>query len=141
MKISTYLTFDGQAREAFTVYQQVLGGTIEAMMPFAESPDSGDFPVEYHERIMHTCLRLGDSLLMASDTVPGVSCGGSEYQGIKGCAVSLQPDTVAEAERVFNALAEGGRIEMPLEKTFWAERFGLLVDRFGVSWMINCEQP
>lgn len=141
MKISTYLTFDGQARDAFTFYQQALGGTLEAMMPFADAPDSESFPAEFRDRIMHTCLRVGDSLLMASDTLPGMSCGGGDYEGIKGCSVSLHPDSVAEAERLFAALAAGGRIEMPLEKTFWAERFGTLVDRFGVSWMVNCEQP
>jgi PhnB protein len=141
MKISTYLTFDGQAREAFTFYEQALGGTLEAMMSFAEAPDSESIPAEYAERIMHTCLRLGDSLLMASDTLPGMTCGSGDYEGIKGCSVSLHPDSVAEAERLFAALAAGGRIEMPLEKTFWAERFGTLVDQFGVSWMVNCEQP
>jgi PhnB protein len=141
MKISTYLTFDGQARDAFTFYQQALGGTLDGMMTFAEAPDSEQFPAEYRERIMHTCLRLGDSMLMAADSIPGMSCGGGAYEGIKGCSVSLHPDNVAEAERVFAALAEGGRIEMPLEKTFWAERFGMLTDRFGVSWMVNCEQP
>lgn len=140
MKIATYLTFDGQAREAFTFYQQVLGGTLEHMMTFAEAPDGEQFPPEYRDRIMHTGLRLGDSLLMASDNIPGMSCGGAAYEGIKGCSISLHPESVAESERLFAALAEGGRVEMPLEKTFWAERFGMLVDRFGVSWMVNCEQ-
>jgi PhnB protein len=138
MKITTYLTFDGNARDAFTFYQQALGGTLE-MMTFAQAPDAEQFPVEYRERIMHACLNLGDGALMASDTLPG-TCGGGPYEGIKGCSVSLHPTSVSESERLFAALAEGGTVVMPLEKTFWAERFGMLTDRFGVSWMVNCEQ-
>lgn len=140
MKISIYLTFDSQAREAFTFYQQVLGGTLE-LMTFSQAPDAEQFPAEYQDRIMHACLTLADYCLMASDTLPGEFCGGAPYQGIKGCSISLHPEGVAEGERLFNALSEGGQIVMPLEKTFWAERFGMLTDRFGVSWMVNCEQP
>ncbi|EQM73934.1 VOC family protein [Stutzerimonas stutzeri] len=139
MKITPYLTFDGQARDAFTLYQKVLGGTLE-MMTFAQAPESEHFPAEHRERIMHVCLNLGDYQLMASDTMPGdAACGGGPYEGIKGCSISLHPKSVAEGERVFNGLAEGGQVVMPLEKTFWAERFGMFVDRFGVSWMVNCE--
>ncbi|PZR51895.1 MAG: VOC family protein, partial [Stutzerimonas stutzeri] len=97
------------------------------------------FPAEYRERIMHACLNLGDSTLMASDTLPGDTCGGGPYEGIKGCSISLHPTRVAEAEQLFAALGEGGTVIMPLEKTFWAERFGMLTDRFGLSWMVNCE--
>ena len=139
MKITTYLTFDGNARDAFTFYQQALGGTLE-MMTFAQAPDAEQFPAEYRERIMHACLNLGDGVLMASDTVPGDTCGGGPYEGIKGCSVSLHPTSVSESEQLFAALAEGGTVTMQLEKTFWAERFGMLTDRFGVSWMVNCEQ-
>lgn len=140
MKISTYLTFDGQAREAFTFYQQVLGGTLETMT-FAQAPDADQFPAEYRDRVMHTCLTLGDHCLMASDTLPGDFCGGAPYEGIKGCSISLHPESVAEGERLFNGLSEGGQVVMPMEKTFWAERFGMFTDRFGVSWMVNCAQP
>jgi len=138
MKLSTYLTYDGNAREAFTFYQQVLGGNLE-LMTFAQAPEAEQFPAEYHERIMHACLDLGESTLMASDTLPGETCGGGPYEGIKGCSISLHPSSVAEAERLFAALGEGGTVIMPLEKTFWAERFGMLTDRFGLSWMVNCE--
>ncbi len=139
MTISTYLTFDGTARDAFSFYQQVLGGTLE-MMTFAQAPDAEQFPAEYRERIMHACLNLGEGVLMASDTLPGDTCGGEPYAGIKGCSISLNPASVAEGERLFAELAAGGTVIMPLEKTFWAERFGMLTDRFGVSWMVNCEQ-
>lgn len=91
MKLSTYLTYDGNAREAFTFYQQVLGGTLE-LMTFAQAPDAEQFPAEYRERIMHACLNLGDSTLMASDTLPGDTCGGGPYEGIKGCSISPAPD-------------------------------------------------
>lgn len=139
MKITPYLTFDGQARDAFTLYQQVLGGELE-MMTFAQAPDAEHFPAEYRERIMHVGLNLGDFSLMASDIMPGdPACGGGEYEGIKGCSISLHPESIAESERLFTALSEGGHIVMPLEKTFWAERFAMFTDRFGVSWMINCE--
>lgn len=140
MKLSTYLTFDGQAREAFTFYQQVLGGTLE-MMTFAQAPEAEQFPAEHRERIMHVCLTLDDYRLMASDTMPGMDCGSGSYEGIKGCSISLHPDSVAEGERLFAGLSAGGQVVMPMEKTFWAERFGMFTDRFGVSWMVNCEQP
>lgn len=140
MKLSTYLTFDGQAREAFTFYQQVLGGTLE-MMTFAQAPEAEQFPAEHRDRIMHVCLTLDDYRLMASDTMPGMDCGSGTYEGIKGCSISLHPDSVAEGERLFAGLSAGGQVVMPMEKTFWAERFGMFTDRFGVSWMVNCEHP
>ncbi|OOE09156.1 hypothetical protein BSR09_14690 [Stutzerimonas degradans] len=140
MKLSTYLTFDGQAREAFTFYQQVLGGTLE-MMTFAQAPEAEHFPAEHRERIMHVCLTLDDYRLMASDTMPGMDCGSGTYEGIKGCSISLHPDSVTEGERLFAGLSAGGQVVMPMEKTFWAERFGMFTDRFGVSWMVNCEHP
>ncbi|MDX2353345.1 VOC family protein [Stutzerimonas xanthomarina] len=120
------------------MYQQVLGGELE-MMTFAQAPDAGHFPAEHRDRIMHVCLSLGDFSLMASDTMPeDPACGGGPYEGIKGCSISLHPESIAESERLFTALSEGGQVVMPLEKTFWAERFGMFIDRFGVSWMINC---
>ncbi|MHB1371933.1 MAG: VOC family protein [Pseudomonadaceae bacterium] len=140
MKLSTYLTFDGQARAAFTFYQQVLGGTLE-MMTFAQAPEAERFPAEHRERIMHVCLTLDDYRLMASDTMPGMDCGSGPYEGIKGCSISLHPASVAEGERLFAGLSAGGQVIMPMEKTFWAERFGMFTDRFGVSWMVNCEHP
>ncbi|WP_407291777.1 VOC family protein [Stutzerimonas zhaodongensis] len=139
MKITPYLTFDGQTRDAFTLYQRVLGGDLE-MMTFAQAPETEQFPAEHRERIIHACLSLGQFRLMASDTMPGdPACGGGVYEGIKGCSISLHPESIEESQRLFDGLAEGGQVVMPLEKTFWAERFGMLTDRFGVSWMIDCE--
>ena len=136
MKISPYLIFDGQAEEAFKFYETVLKGKLEVMMTFAQAPDCKDIPQEQKTRIMHTSLRLGDQVLMASDSM----CG-QPYEGIKGCSVALSPDSVAECERIFKALSEGGKVVMALQETFWAASFGMLVDRFGVSWMVSCEKP
>ncbi|UVE19113.1 VOC family protein [Pseudomonas sp. LS44] len=138
MKIHNYLIFDGQCEAAFTFYAKCLGGTLDAMLRFGEAPDCAEMPAEYRERIMHTCLTVGDQLLMGSD-----NCPPHVYEGIKGCSVTLQVDSVEEAERLFSALGDRGEIQMPLQETFWAKRFGMLVDRFGVPWMINystCDQ-
>lgn len=136
MKINAYLMFDGQCEEAFNFYVQCLGGKLE-LMRYSEAPDSacGDLPAEYQQRIMHACLTLDEQLLMASDSAPPYV-----YEGIKGCSIALNADSIAEAERLFAALAEQGQVQMPMQATFWATRFGMLVDRFGVPWMVNCEQ-
>jgi PhnB protein len=135
MKISPYLIFNGDCRAAFTFYQQCLQAQLEAMMTFGETPAAEHVPKEHQDLIIHTCLKVGDQMLMASDTTPD-----RPTPGMSGCSISLNVDSIAEAERVFNALAEGGKVEMPLQATFWAARFGMLVDRFGVAWMINCEK-
>lgn len=131
MKIQPYLMFNGNCREAFEFYHGVLGGKIEAMMTHRGTPVEEHVPEEWNDKIMHACLVVGDQLLMASDSPP-------EYQKPSGgFSVSLAIDTPDEAERVFNGLADGGTVTMPLEKTFWADRFGMLIDRFGTPWMIN----
>jgi PhnB protein len=141
MRIDPYLILDGQCEAAFTFYQQCLGGTIEALLRYSDAPESGDgepgcgpVPAEFANKIMHASLIFDGQRLMASDTMPSVP-----YEGIKGCSVSLNVDSIAEAERIFAALAENGTVQMPLGKTFWAARFGVCTDRFGVPWMINCE--
>lgn len=132
MKIHAYLMFDGQCEAAFNRYAEVFGGQLE-MMRYADSPEDMQVPAEYQQRIMHVCLTVGDQLLMASDNLPQYP-----YEGIKGCSVSLQVDNVPEAERLYAALSAGGSVQMELQATFWATRFAMLTDRFGVSWMINC---
>lgn len=134
MKVSPYLEFGGDCREAFDFYARATGGTVVSMMTFGETPACEHVPAESRQLIMHAALRLGSHFIMASDSMPG-----QPYQGIKGASVSLHPETPAEADRVFNHLAEGGQVTMPIDRTFWAERFGMLVDRFGVPWIINCE--
>ncbi|CAI8853398.1 VOC family protein [Pseudomonas sp. fls2-241-R2A-110] len=135
MKINPYLIFNGDCKAAFTFYEQALQGRIEMMMTFGESPAREQLPADLHNLIIHTRLAVGDQAIMGSDTTPD-----RPTDDMSGCSVSLNVDSVAEAERVFGALAEDGKVQMPLDKTFWAERFGMLVDRFGVSWMVNCEK-
>lgn len=138
MQTTPYLNFDGKAEEAFTFYAQAIGATVTAMMRFGETPACEHVPAEAHDQIMHACLNYGDvPLLMASDTgcIPGQG-----FRGYEGFAIALNAPTVAEATRVFEALAAGGTVTMPLEQTFWAEIFGGLTDRYGVSWLINCEK-
>ena len=132
MKMHAYLMFDGQCEAAFNRYAEVFGGKLE-MMRYADSPEDMEVPAEYQQRVMHVCLTIGEQLLMASDNLPQYP-----YEGIKGCSVSLQLDNVPEAERLYEALSAGGSVQMELQATFWATRFAMLTDRFGVSWMINC---
>jgi PhnB protein len=135
VQINPYLNFDGQCAEAFKYYAQVLGGTIEAMMTHGESQIAGEVPREWHDRILHARLVVGDQLLLASDSPPEM------YQKPQGLYVSLQVDKPSDARRIFDALAENGTVTMPFEKTFWAAGgFGMCVDRFGTPWMVNCEQ-
>jgi PhnB protein len=128
-----YLFFDGHCAEAMRFYERTLGGKIEMMMTAGESPmaEQSGGPADA-DRIMHARLLVGERALMASDWM-----GESAYPGMNGFSLSLEYPTSAEARRVFDALAEGGQVRMPLEKTFWAESFGMLVDRFGTPWMVN----
>lgn len=135
MKINPYLIFQGTCEEAFTLYAATLGGTVDLKMTFGQSPGCEQMPAEMSDKIMHIHLTVGEQAIMGSDCPPGVASG-----AMQGCSISLNVDSIAEAERVFAELSAGGEIRMPLEKTFWAERFGMFADRFGVSWMVNCEK-
>jgi PhnB protein len=135
MQLNPYLTFNGQCEAAFKFYEQCLGGKIEAMMPHAGTPAEEHVPVEWRNKIMHARLAVGDGVLMGSDAPP------ERYEKPRGFSVSLQIKDPAQAERAFHALAEGGAVQMPIQATFWAARFGMLVDRFGTPWMINCDKP
>jgi PhnB protein len=134
MDLNPYLTFDGQCEAAFEFYERCLGGKIVTMMNHEDSPIADQVPADWGKRIMHARLTVGDSVLMGSDSPP------EHYEEPKGFSVALQLKQPAEAERVFQALAEGGTVLMPIQQTFWATRFGMLVDRFAIPWMINCEQ-
>lgn len=135
-QLDTYLTFDGTCAEAMRFYERTLGGKLETLMTHAESPMADQTPPGSADRIMHARLVVGDRVIMASDAMIH-----GPYQGMHGFSLSLVYGTTAEARRVFDALAEGGRVNMPLQKTFWAEGFGMLVDRFGTPWMVNAERP
>jgi len=134
MQLNPYLTFSGQCEAAFRFYEKVLGGKIEAMMPHAGTPAAEHVPPEWRSKIMHARLTVGDKVLMGSDAPP------AHHEPMKGFSVTLGVEDPADAERIFHALAENGTVRMPIQQTFWAARFGMLVDRFGTPWMINCEQ-
>jgi PhnB protein len=134
MQLNPYLLFNGQCEAAFRFYERCLGGKIVAMMPHAGTPAEGQVPPEWRDKIIHARLVVGDQVLMGSDAPP------DHFEKPQGFSVTLGIDNPVEAERLFNALAENGTVRMPIQQTFWAERFGMLVDRFGIPWMINCEK-
>ena len=133
MQLNPYVFFNGQCEEAFKFYAQVLGGKIEGMLTHAGTPAEQQVPSEWRDKILHARLTVGDHVLMASDAPP------DHYDQPKGFSVSIQINDRAEAERIFNALAENGTIQMPFQQTFWAAGFGMCVDRFGIPWMVNCD--
>jgi PhnB protein len=134
MQLNPYLNFNGECEQAFKFYERVLGGKISFMMTWGEMPDASQFPMEAHKLIMHATLKVGDRAIMGADSPPG------SYQAPKGMNVSLHNEDTAECERIFNALAEGGDVQMPFQKTFWSAGFGMCVDQFGIPWMINSER-
>ena len=134
MQLNAYLLFKGNCEEAFKFYEKCLGGTIKAMIPYAGTPTEQHVSAELRNKIMHACFAAGDQMLMGSD-VPR-----DEFDEPKGFSVALNINDPAEAERLFHSLEEGGQVKMPIQQTFWATRFGMLVDRFGIPWMINCVQ-
>ncbi|MGE3308483.1 MAG: VOC family protein [Limisphaerales bacterium] len=131
--IQPYLFFGGRCEEALEFYRKALGAQIEMVMQFKDSPDPmppGALPPGYENKVMHASFRVGGSLIMASD-----GCGDSKE--FAGFSLSIALATVEDTDRVFAALAEGGNVTMPLGKTFWSERFGMLTDRFGVAWLVT----
>lgn len=139
--LDSYIFFDGQCAEAMRFYERTLGGKMQAMMTYAEAPapaadeppasGCGAGPVD-PDRVMHACVVLPDGrMLMASDSPPGM------HQPMAGFALALNYPTAQEARQVFDTLAAGGSVQMPMERTFWAEAFGMLTDRFGTPWMVG----
>jgi PhnB protein len=135
MKLYSYLYFNGNCQEAFLFYEKYLGGKITAMMSYGDSPVAGEVPAEQHSAIMHARMAIGGTELMASDAILG------RFDPIQSSCLSLTVPSPEEAERIYAALAPDGEIVMPLQETFWALRFGMLRDRFGVLWMVNAEKP
>jgi PhnB protein len=129
--IEPYLFFNGRCEEAVRFYQAVLGAELQMLMRFRESPEPhppGMLPLNWGDKIMHASLRIGSTVMMASD-----GCGdGAKFEGF---SLSISVNTEAEAKKVFAALSEGGQVRMPLAKTFWSPCFGMVQDRFGVAWM------
>ena len=134
MQLNPMLNFNGQCEAAFKFYEQCLGGKIQTMMTWGESPMADQVPSEWRDRIIHATLIVGDSALMGGDAPP------DRYEEPRGFSVAIQIDDPAEAERIFHALSESGTVTMPLQQTFWATRFGMLVDKLGIPSMVNCGQ-
>ena len=140
--LTPYLSFGGNTREAFAFYEKSLGAKIKAMLSYADMPapaasdaGCGDATHPSGDGIMHACLVLPDgAMLFAGDTPPGMP-----YEGVKGVMLAIQYDSIDQAHSAFHALAQGGQVTMPLAPTFWAKTFGMLTDRFGVSWAVNGE--
>jgi PhnB protein len=133
MQVQPYLFFDGRCEEAVEYYQRALGAEVLMLMRFKDSPESherGMIPPGSEHKVMHVSLRIGQTSLLASD---GPCLGQPEFQGFSLC---LTPDDEAEARRLFAALADGGQVGQPLVRTFFASSFGMVTDRFGVSWMV-----
>jgi PhnB protein len=134
MQVSPYLNFNGQCEEAFKFYEKLMGARIETMIAYQGTPMETVAPPEWHKKIMHAAISIGDRTVSGVDAPPG------HYEAPKGFSVMLQLSNDLEAERIFADLAEGGRVQMAIRPTFWATRFGMTIDRFGIPWMINCSQ-
>jgi PhnB protein len=133
MQMTPYLSFKGDCEAAFKFYEENLGATLGSIFKYGGSPMADQVPVEWSDKIMHGSVTVGGQVLMGGDVVP------ERYEKPQGFSLSLQIANIADAERIFQALAAGGQVLMRLEKTFWAARFGMAVDRFGIPWLINCE--
>ena len=135
MQMTTYLSFKGECEAAFKFYEQCLDGQLGAIFRYAGSPLADQVPADWQDKVMHGSFTFGDQVLMGGDVAP------DRYEQPKGFSLSLQIQSAADAERIFHELANGGTVVMPLEKTFWAARFGMVIDRFGIPWLINCGEP
>jgi PhnB protein len=135
MRLNPHLAFNGQCEAAFKFYEECLGGKITVMKTYGDSPMAEQVPRDWRKKIVHATLALGEDRLTGGDASPG------QYQQPQGFAVLLGLDDPAEADRIFETLAVNGTMQMPIQETFWALRFGMLVDQFGTPWLINCGKP
>ena len=133
MRFDTYLFFSGNCEKAFKFYEQALGGKIENVITHGGSPVETNVPPEWRDKILHIRLVAGDGVLMGSDSPPG------HYEEPRGFSVAVGLKDQAKGEKIFRSLSEGGKVTLPFEQTFWASRFGMLIDKFGIPWMISCE--
>ena len=133
MQMNAYLSFGGECEAAFRFYAECLDGKIGEIFRYAGTPLAEQVPADWQNKVMHGSLAIGEHVLMGGDVAP------DRYEKPKGFSLSLQMTSTAQADRIFQLLAKDGTVVVPLAKTFWAARFGMLVDRFGIPWMINCE--
>ena len=131
MKLNPYLSFDGRCREAFEFYEKALAGRIAFLQTIGESPMASNMPADAHGRIMHVTVQIGDQVLQGADAPLG------QFTTPAGFCVSAEFDDVTEGERVFTTLAQNGVVQMPFQETVWAKGFGMLVDQFGIPWIVN----
>jgi len=134
MQMNPYLSFNGQCEAAFKLYEQVLGGQLGDIFRYAGTPLAHEVPTDWQDKVMHGSVTIGGQVLMGGDVAP------DRYEAPMGFSLSIQLKDATEAERIFGELSQGGRVVMGLEKTFWAERFGMVIDRFGTPWIVNVSQ-
>ena len=132
MQFSTHLLFSGECLEAFTFYADCFRATSMRMLTYGDSPAAGETPANWRDKIVHATLTVGDSVLSGADVLP------EQHERVSGFYVLLGVEDIPEAERIFDALAEEGVVRMPLQRTFWSPAFGVVIDRFGTPWEINC---
>jgi PhnB protein len=130
MQVQPYLSFEGRCDEAIEFYKKAIGAKVDMLMRFKECPDPSMVSPNNADKVMHAALRAGDTQLLMSD---GRCTGSPNFNGI---ALALSTGSDADAERIFNALADGGKVNMPMAKTFFSSRFGMVADKFGVGWMV-----
>jgi PhnB protein len=133
MEVAPYLLLLGNCKQAFEFYENAFGGKLD-MMTYGQSPEASKMPAAMHNQVIHARLSAGGSVIMGSDCPP------DRYSKPQGFSVSVSTKDPADTERVFNALVQGGQVHMPLQQTFWSAKFGMLQDKFGISWMVNCAQ-
>jgi PhnB protein len=134
-ELTMYLSFDGKCEEAFKFYEKVLGGELLMMMRLGDAPPEVPRTPETANRVMHARLKVGEYQLMGGDAPQ------PHFSKPQGFCANIMVDTPAEAERIFRELSDGGKVQMPIGETFWARRFGMLIDKYGIPWMVNCEKP
>jgi PhnB protein len=131
MRVEPYLSFEGRCEEALEFYKKAIGAEVTMLMRFGESPDKSMLSPGSEKKVMHSSVKIGDSVVMATD---GRNTGKANFQGI---SLSITANTDADAKRIFDALSDGGQLQLPLTKTFFASSFGMLSDKFGVNWMVS----
>jgi PhnB protein len=134
LEVAAYLSFKGDCEAAFKCYEEVLGAKLGLFFRYADSPMADVVPEGWETKVMHGSVRIDGKLLEGADVPP------ERYERPQGFSLSLNVKSVEDAERVFESLRSGGEVRYPIAKTFWSERFGMVIDRFGIPWMINCER-
>jgi PhnB protein len=135
MKLVPQLSFNGTCQSAFRFYEKVFGGKISFLMTYGETPMANHFGPEWNDKVIHATLDINGMLLQGADAPP------QHFSQPQGFSICFDVEDPSEADRTFQALSEGGKVTMPIQETFWARRFGMAVDQFGIPWMVNCGKP